>query len=149
MRGWPDELWAQSCEAQEEPSAADEQMDESIGSIWPIVELHENPLNSIPITLIGPKLIQRTQPLESSNFNAAANSTNVSLEREPVRPAEGVAEQLECTSDGDGDFNYDQDYQELSEILNRSRLLSLSESNQDKRAAIRMVSMNEPLGIRA
>lgn len=137
MRGWPDELWSLE-------SDGEEQMDLSKASIWPIVELHENPLNSISIR--RQTTMQRVVRCETEAQNelrgceGGKNSTDASddhLFESSI--GDGDVRGLRCCDD-DNNINYDEDQEDPSLTLDRSRLLSLSEANQDKRAAIRMVS---------
>lgn len=106
MRGWPDELIdADFDELGGIPRKLVSDEDEPEEDLWPIVRLHENPLN-----FVGP-----SSPLVAAN----------SIEDNP-RPGE---------SSGGLELNVSEEL-----LLDRSRLLSLQESQRENRAAIRLVS---------
>lgn len=136
VRGWSekfasmsDELFQAAC--QDGDSNGREEEDDDDGdsiTMWPLVELHENPLNS----------------LEFYSNTARLGVENCELPLEEVEVEEGEENGC-CSRGGDDDSERvdsvsDSNRQIKEGILDRSRLLSLREGQRKNRAAIRMVS---------
>lgn len=121
VRGWSEKFASMSDElfqAARQDSESNEREDCDDGdsiTMWPLVELHENPLNSLEF------------------YSNTVENCELPLEEESCSSRGGCddSEQVDSVSDS----------KQMKEgILDRSRLLSLREGQRKNRAAIRMVS---------
>lgn len=111
LRGWPEDLMSSMPDEDEEEEEGEEAEDDGEHddelTLWPIVELHENPLNSISFGV--------SDAMRAHNGAGDVSSSSVGVE--------GLGEE-----------------ETNIQLTDRSRLLSLQASQQQNRAAIRMVS---------
>lgn len=112
----------------------------SSSSIWPVVELHENPLNCLPLNIFdldaselyndGDETIKETSRIKKNRQNEIKNNE---LEDELEQP---------YPIDSSKDTSL---LSQINSVLTRSQLLSLDCKNQDKRAAIKLVSKSREI----
>lgn len=112
-------------------------------SSWPIMELHENPLNYLPdeqVLASGEQFVNEFMSAENVKANASeSHNCKDQQQRQIIEPQEGEEEigevsHLNQSDEQSAKTNYS------DQLLKRSRILSLCESNKDKRAAIKLVS---------
>lgn len=132
VRGWPEKFSSMSDDlfqaSQLDVGASkvgrdynDDDEEGGLLTMWPLVELHENPLNS----LLDEQQQQQKQPPLGS-ITTCSGSVKLNCER----GVDLVSDSKQVVDDA----------KEIEALLDRSRLLSLREGQRQNRAAIRMVS---------
>lgn len=126
MRGWPEDL-IESDNDNEHSVNDDEDNDEM--TLWPIVELHENPMNSVVCCNLARPNLKTATANEQRQWQRA-----IGLQAGVLTQNELELQPLELDDDP-------------ASKLDRSRLLSLRRDQNEHRAAIRLVSFTLSLSL--